>query len=250
MVRLKVCPCFRLSGYEEFMEPVANRPWDAWHVIDDGKRFIINYVSDGFYNYLKHLLHSPKCRQLIGLDYNTILVWFSQLERARQRFFQHVGADQQGRRWSMSQNSNYTTRGTIEARTAVMLKANALEVLDAELARLEDRLEKLIQEMERAKEEIRNEIRKAKLMIIIGFTLLITIQILLRGTDKFYLSLLGSVYGHDARHRRCIGLFSNLFRSHRYSLIEKVLFSRPLHNRPQLEVEVPRRVGNCNCSNA
>jgi hypothetical protein len=25
MVRLKVCPCFRLSGYEEFMELVANR---------------------------------------------------------------------------------------------------------------------------------------------------------------------------------------------------------------------------------
>jgi hypothetical protein len=94
--------------------------------------------------------------------------------------FQHVGTDQQGRRCSMNQNSNYTTKGTVEARTAVMLKANALEVLDAELARLEDRLEKLIQEMRRAKEEIRNEIRKAKLMILIGFTLLITIQILLR----------------------------------------------------------------------
>jgi hypothetical protein len=182
MVRLKVCPCFRLSEYDEFMEPVANRPWDAWHVVNDGKRFIINYVSDGFYNYLKHLLHSPKCRQSIGLDYNTVLVWFSRLERARQRFFQHVGADQQGRGCSMNQNHNrnYTAEGTIEARTAVMLKANALEVLDAELARLEDRLEKLIQEIRRAKEEIRNEIRKAKLMIIIGFTLLITIQILLR----------------------------------------------------------------------
>jgi DNA-binding transcriptional LysR family regulator len=70
--------------------------------------------------------------------------------------------------------------GTVEARTAVILKANALEVLDAELARLEDRLEKLIQEMERAKEEIRNEIRKAKLMIIIGFTPFIAFQILLR----------------------------------------------------------------------
>ena len=62
----------------------------------------------------------------------------------------------------MNQNSNYTTKGTIEARTAVMLKANALEVLDAELARLEDRLEKLMQKMDR----VRNEIRKAKLMII------------------------------------------------------------------------------------
>jgi hypothetical protein len=180
MVRLKVCPCFRLSGYEEFMEPVANRPWDAWHVINDGKRFIINYVSDGFYNYLKHLLQSPNCRQLIGLDYKTVLVWFSRLERARQRFFQHVGADQQGRGCSMNQNSNYTAEGTIEARTAVMLKVSALEVLDAELARLEERLEKLIQEMRRAKEEIRNEIRRTKLMIVIGLTLFITIQILLR----------------------------------------------------------------------
>jgi hypothetical protein len=87
VVRLKVCPCFRLSEREEFMEPVANRPWDAWHVIDDGKRFIINYVSDGFYNYLKHLLQSPICRQLIGLDYNTVLVWFRRLDGARQHFF-------------------------------------------------------------------------------------------------------------------------------------------------------------------
>jgi hypothetical protein len=80
----------------------------------------------------------------------------------------------------MNQNSNYTTKGIIEARTAVMLTANAMEVLDAELARLEDRLEKLIQEMRRAKEEIRNEIRKVRLMIIIGFTVLIAFQILLR----------------------------------------------------------------------
>jgi hypothetical protein len=82
----------------------------------------------------------------------------------------------------MNQNSNrnYTAEGTIEARTAVMLTANALEVLDAELARLEDRLEEMIQEIRRAKEEIRNEIRKAKLMIIIGLTTLIAFQILLR----------------------------------------------------------------------
>jgi hypothetical protein len=80
----------------------------------------------------------------------------------------------------MNQNSNYMIEGTIEARTAVMLKANALEVLDAELARLEDRLEKLIQEVRRAKEEIRSEVRKVRLMIVIGFTVLITIQILLR----------------------------------------------------------------------
>jgi hypothetical protein len=80
----------------------------------------------------------------------------------------------------MNQNSNYIAEGTIEVRTAVMLKANALEVLDAELARLEDRLEEMILEIRRAKEEIRNEIRKAKLMIIIGFTALIAFQILLR----------------------------------------------------------------------
>jgi hypothetical protein len=78
-------------------------------------------------------------------------------------------------------NRNYMIEGTVEARTAIMLKVNALEVLDAELARLEDRLEELILEIRRAKKEIRNEIRKAKLMIAIGFTLLITIiQILLR----------------------------------------------------------------------
>jgi hypothetical protein len=182
MVRLRVCPCFRLSEYDEFMEPVANRPWDAWHVVNDGKRFIINYVSDGFYDYLKHLLHSPMCRGLVGLNFPTVLVWFRRLDEARQRFFQHVGAERQRSRCSMNQNHNrnYTAEGTIEVRTAVMLKANALEVIDAELARLEEMLEKLIQEIRRAKEEIRNEIRKAKLMILIGFTALIAFQILLR----------------------------------------------------------------------
>jgi len=180
MVRLKVCPCFRFSEYDEFMESVANRPWDAWHVIDDGKRFIINYVSDGFYDYLKHLLHSPMCREYVDLNSRTVLAWFSRLDEARQRFIQHVGTDQQGRRCCMNQNSNYTTKGTVEARTAVMLKANALVVLDAELARLEDKLEEMIQEIRRAKEEIRNEIRRTKLMIIIGFTALIAFQILLR----------------------------------------------------------------------
>ena len=60
MVRLKVCPCFRLSEYDEFMESVANRPWDAWHVVNDGKRFIINYVSDGFYRcYLRNWCETP-----------------------------------------------------------------------------------------------------------------------------------------------------------------------------------------------
>jgi molecular chaperone GrpE (heat shock protein) len=81
---------------------------------------------------------------------------------------------------NQNHNRNYMIEGTIEARTAVMLTANAMEVLDAELARLEDRLEKLIQEVRRAKEEIRNEIRRTKLMIVIGFTALIAFQILLR----------------------------------------------------------------------
>jgi hypothetical protein len=65
LVRLKVCPCFRLSEREEFMEPVANRPWDAWHVVNNGKRFSLNYVSDGFYYYLMHFLHRPMCRWLV-----------------------------------------------------------------------------------------------------------------------------------------------------------------------------------------
>jgi hypothetical protein len=74
MVRLRACPCFRLSEHEEFMEPVANRPWDAWHVINDGRRLILDYEKDGFYNYLKHLLHSPMCRGLMSLNFPTVLV--------------------------------------------------------------------------------------------------------------------------------------------------------------------------------
>ena len=41
-------------------------------------------------------------------------------------------------------------------------------------------MEKLMQEIDRAGEEIRNEIRRTKLMILIGFTALIAFQILLR----------------------------------------------------------------------
>jgi len=163
MVRLRVCPCFRLSEHEEFMESVADRRWDAWHVANDGKRFILNYKKYGFYHYLKHLLQSPMCRGLAGIDFFTVLTWFSRLYEVRRRFFQYVGADPQK---SLSQNSNYTTEGVIEGGKAVVLRMNALEVFDAELARFEDRLEKLIQEMERVKEEIRNETRKVRLMII------------------------------------------------------------------------------------
>jgi hypothetical protein len=83
MVRLKVCPCFRLSEREEFMEPVANRPWGSWQVINDGRRLSLNYVSDGFYDYLKHLLHSPMCREYAGLSYGIVLVWFRRLKESR-----------------------------------------------------------------------------------------------------------------------------------------------------------------------
>jgi hypothetical protein len=90
MVRLRACPCFRLSEYDEFLEPVENRPWDAWRVINDGRRLIMNYEKDGFYDYLKHLLHSPMCRGLVGLNFPTVLVCFSRLEESRQHSIQHV----------------------------------------------------------------------------------------------------------------------------------------------------------------
>jgi hypothetical protein len=99
MVRLRVCPCFRLSGYEEFMEPVANRPWDAWHVLNDGKRFIINYVSDGFYNYFKHLLHSPMCREYTENIQALIFPQFSFGSlgwRRQDSTFQHVFTNPKG----------------------------------------------------------------------------------------------------------------------------------------------------------
>jgi signal transduction protein with GAF and PtsI domain len=58
----------------------------------------------------------------------------------------------------------------------VVLKAKALEDSDAKLERFEERLEKLMQEIDRAGEEIRNEIRRTKLMILIGFTALIALS--------------------------------------------------------------------------
>jgi hypothetical protein len=73
------------------LEPVANRPWDAWHVLNDGRSIIMNYVSDGFYNYLKHLLQSPMCRWLVGLNFPTVLIWFKRLDEARQHFFNTLG---------------------------------------------------------------------------------------------------------------------------------------------------------------
>jgi hypothetical protein len=135
MVRLMVCPCFRLSGYVEFLEPVANKLWDTWQVLNDGKRFIINYVSDGFYYYLMHLLHRRICRRLVGINFPTVLTWLSRLYEARRRFFQHVGADPQRGRWSVNQdpNRNYTAEG-VEEGSVVVLKAKALMVSDAELA--------------------------------------------------------------------------------------------------------------------
>jgi hypothetical protein len=61
-----------------------------------------------------------------------------------------------------------------------MLRANALEVLDIELTRPKYRLEELIQETRRAREEIRKVIRKIKLEFTIAIVALTTIQILLR----------------------------------------------------------------------
>jgi uncharacterized membrane protein YidH (DUF202 family) len=61
-------------------------------------------------------------------------------------------------------------------RGGAVLKANALMVSDAKLARFEERLKKLMHGMDR----VRKEIRKTKLMVIIGFTALIAFQILLR----------------------------------------------------------------------
>jgi uncharacterized protein YndB with AHSA1/START domain len=57
------------------------------------------------------------CRELVGLNFPTVLVWFRRLDEARRRFFRHVGAERQRSRWRMSQNPKYTTKGTVEART-------------------------------------------------------------------------------------------------------------------------------------
>jgi predicted secreted protein len=57
-----------------------------------------------------------------------------------------------------------------------MLKANALELSDAELARFEERLEKLVKVME----GIMKEIRKIKLEFTITIIAFIAFQILLR----------------------------------------------------------------------
>ena len=140
----------------------------------------MNYERDGLYDYLKHLLQNPKCRQLIGLDEATVLEWFRRLEESRQHFIQHVGTDPQGSRWRMSQNSNYTAEGAIEARMVIVLRANALEVLEAGLARLEDRLEEMLLEIRRTREEIRKEIRNRKLEFTIAIVSLIAVQILLK----------------------------------------------------------------------
>jgi len=80
----------------------------------------------------------------------------------------------------MSQNSNYTAEGAIEARMVIVLRANALEVLEAGLARLEDRLEKMLLEIRRTREEIRKEIRNRKLEFTIAIVSLIAVQILLK----------------------------------------------------------------------
>jgi hypothetical protein len=77
----------------------------------------------------------------------------------------------------MSQNDKeYTAEGTIDGWSVVVLKAKALEVFDAELARFEERLEKLVKVME----GIMKEIRKIKLEFTITIIAFIAFQILLR----------------------------------------------------------------------
>jgi hypothetical protein len=77
----------------------------------------------------------------------------------------------------MSQNDReYTAEGTIDGGSVVVLKAKALEVFDAELARFEERLEKLVKVME----GIMKEIRKIKLEFTIAIIAFIAFQILLR----------------------------------------------------------------------
>jgi len=101
------------------------------------------------------------CRELVGLNFPTVLVWFRRLDEARRRFIQHVGADPQRGRWSVNQDTNrrnYTAEG-VEEGSVIILKAKALEVSDAKLVRFEERLKKLMQEIDRAKEGIRNLIR-------------------------------------------------------------------------------------------
>ena len=100
-------PRLRLVGMRSSMRGGAVNAPNS----NDDRRLVMNYVSDGFYDYLKHLLHNPMCREYAGLSYGTVLVWFRRLDEARQRFFQHVGTDPQGSRWT---NRNYTAEGTIE----------------------------------------------------------------------------------------------------------------------------------------
>ena len=66
MVRVKVCPCFRLSEYEELLEPVANRPWDAWHLINEvlsGWYYLFSFCSDDVvhnFNLSKYFVIEPQ----------------------------------------------------------------------------------------------------------------------------------------------------------------------------------------------
>jgi hypothetical protein len=85
------------------------------------------------------------------------------------------------------------------------------------------------------------------------------------GTDKFYLSLLERPLAMMHVMDAVLDSFSNLFRSHRYSPLEKIysviLFTAGLSLREMKEgsilqqrkledIEEHRRVGNCNCSDA
>ena len=50
----------------------------------------MEYERDGFYDYLKHLLHSLMCREYASLSYTAVLAWFRRLEESRQQLFHPV----------------------------------------------------------------------------------------------------------------------------------------------------------------
>jgi hypothetical protein len=81
---LSLFPTFRIRRVHGACREQA---WGAWHVINDGRRLSLDYVSDGFYDYLKHLLHSLMCRELVGLNFPTVLVWFRGWMRQGDAFF-------------------------------------------------------------------------------------------------------------------------------------------------------------------
>ena len=58
------------------------------------------------------------------------------------------------------------------------------------------------------------------------------------GTDKFYLSLLGSVSGHDARHRCLTGLFLQSISIPQVLSPREALFRLSLHSRDSVQIRL------------